>query len=238
MSSMRNIYFGISLLVLVSCGQGCRDTKPDILLIEHRASEIQVDGNIEESEWNNATTITDLCSPWVPTAKDHTVFKCFHSRQYFNFYFSVIDKTITCKDSKDEFVVTEGDRVEIFFSPTPDLNKYYCIEIAPNGNTLDYAAQFYRKFDYSWDFEHLAVISRITPAGYVVEGRVSLIELEKLHIDFKKGFYLGIFRADFTEENEDSVIWYSWKHPRVTNPDFHIPSAFGKCKLNKFKIGF
>ena len=122
---MRNINFGISLLVLVSCGQGCRDTKPDILLIEHRASEIQVDGNIEESEWDNATTITDLCSPWVPTAKDHTVFKCFHSGQYFNFYFSVIDKTITCKDSKDEFVVTEGDRVEIFFSPTPDLNKYH-----------------------------------------------------------------------------------------------------------------
>ena len=112
------------------------------------------------------------------------------------------------------------------------------MEIAPNGNTLDYAAQFYRKFDYSWDFEHFAVISRITPTGYVAEGRVSLVELEKLHIDLKKGFYLGIFRADFTEENEDSVIWYSWQHPRVTNPDFHIPSAFGKCKLNKFKIGF
>ena len=61
----------------------------------------------------------------------------------------------------------------------------------------------------------------------------SLSELKKIDIDLDKGFCLGIFRADFTGENENSVIWYSWLNPHTKDPDFHIPSAFGKCKMKQ-----
>jgi hypothetical protein len=190
-----------------------------------------LDGNIGKEEWNGVTTITNLRSPWKPAERDSTIFRCYSSHKYFNFCFEVIDRNMTVFDYTDELTVAKGDRVELFFSPSIKLHPYYCLEINPNGHILDYKAQLYRKFDYSWNFNHCSIVGKITPTGYVVEGRMSISELEKLGIDFNKGFHLGVFRADFTEKKEDAVIWYSWIKPHVKEPDFHIPSAFGKCKL-------
>lgn len=228
---MRGIYFFISLFVAFLMGQGCRHSQPNIFLINHLTSEIHLDGNIGEMEWNNATTITSLQSPWVPAEQDSTIFRCFCSPKYFNFCFEVIDRSLIILDYTDETTVAEGDRVELFFSPSSKLSSYYCIEMNPHGYILDYEAQFYRKFDYSWNFSHHTVVGKITSNGYIVEGRIPISELHTLGIDFDKGFYLGVFRADFTEENENSVIWYSWINPQVKEADFHIPSAFRKSKL-------
>ncbi|SFS93934.1 Carbohydrate family 9 binding domain-like [Porphyromonadaceae bacterium NLAE-zl-C104] len=228
---MRVIYFLTSLFVLLLMGQGCQRSQPDILLIGYLTSEIHIDGNIGEMEWNNATTITNLQSPWIPAEQDSTIFRCFCSPKFFNFCFEVIDRSLIILDYTDEMTVANGDRVELFFSPSSKLSPYYCIEMNPHGYTLDYKAKYHRKFDYSWNFSHHIVTGKITSNGYIVEGRISISELQTLGIDFKKGFHLGIFRADFTEENENSVIWYSWINPQVKEPDFHIPSAFGKCKL-------
>jgi len=107
------------------------------------------------------------------------------------------------------------------------------METNPNGYILDYNAQFYREFNYLWNFNHRAIVGKITSTGYIVEGRISLSELKKLGLDLGKGFCLSIFRANFTGENEDSVIWYSWLNPHTQDPDFHVPSAFGKCKLKQ-----
>lgn len=223
----------MSLLVTFLMGQGCQQVAPNTLLIHRNTSEIDLDGNIKETEWNDATTITNLHSPWVSSARDSTIFHCFCSPKYFNFCFEVIDRNLIILDYTDEITVANGDRVELFFSPSSKLSPYYCIEITPNGYILDYKAQFHRKFDYSWNFNHHAVVGKITSNGYAVEGRISISELQTLGIDFSKGFYLGVFRADFTEENENSVIWYSWVNPHIKDADFHIPSAFRKCKLKQ-----
>lgn len=228
---MRGIYFLVSLFITFLMGQGCRHTQPDIFLIDHFTSEIQLDGDIGETVWNDATTITNLHSPWVPATIDSTIFRCFCSPKYFNFCFEVIDRSPIILDYTDEITIAEGDRVELFFSPSSKLSPYYCIEMNPYGYILDYKAQFYREFDYSWNFNQHSVVGRVTTDGYVVEGRIPTSELQTLGIDFNKGFYLGIFRADFIEENENSVIWYSWINPHVKEADFHIPSAFRKCKL-------
>ncbi len=228
---IRVIYFLISLFILFLMGQVCRPLHPDTFLINHLTSEIHLDGNIGEMEWNNATTITSLQSPWMPAEQDSTIFRCFCSTKYFNFCFEVIDRSLIILDYTDEMTIAEGDRVELFFSSSSKLSPYYCIEMNPHGDILDYKAEHYRKFDYFWNFSHHNVVGKITSNGYIVEGCIPIPELKTLGIDFKKGFYLGVFRADFTEENENSVIWYSWINPQVKEPDFHIPSAFGKCKL-------
>lgn len=230
---MRNINFLVSLIVMFLLDEGCRLKQPNTLLIENHTSEIQIDGNIGEMEWICSTTLTDLHSPWTPAERDSTIFRCFFSQKYFNFCFEVIDRTPTILEYTDEMTVAKGDRVELFFSPSSKLFSYYCMEINPNGHIMDYKAQFYRKFNYLWDFNHHDVVGKITSTGYVVEGRISLSEFKNLGFDLGKGFYLGIFRADFTGENEDSVIWHSWLNPHVQDPDFHVPSAFGKCKLKQ-----
>lgn len=229
---MKNFYFYACVCVVLLGVQGCRHTESNIFLINHYASEIHVDGNIRETEWDNATAISNLQSPWAPTELDSSIFRCFSTQEYFNFCFEVIDRSLTIVDYTDELSVTKGDRVELFFSPSLELSSYYCIEINPHGNILDYKAQFYRKFDNSWNFNHYNIVGKVAPNGYVIEGQISLAELKTLDIDLNKGFYLGIFRADFFEENEDSVTWFSWINPNSKNPDFHIKSAFVKSKLN------
>ena len=230
---MRNVNFLVSLIVMFLSGEGCRLKQPDTFLIEYHTSEIQIDGDIDGMEWSRSTTLTDLYSPWAPAERDSTIFRCFFSQKYFNFCFEVIDRTLTVLEYTDEITVAKGDRVELFFSPSSKLSSYYCLEINPNGYILDYKAQLYRKFNYLWNFNHRDIVGKITSTGYVVERRISLSELKKIDIDLDKGFCLGIFRADFTGENENYVIWYSWLNPHTKDPDFHIPSAFGKCKMKQ-----
>ena len=122
-----------------------------------------------------------------------------------------------------ELSVAEGDRVELFFSPTKDLSKnYYCIEMSPDGHILDYKANYYRKFEEEWDFKTAKVISKYTDNGYLVEGKIDLKELEQLGIG--DTFYLGVLKADY--KAKENVTWYSWIKPDSSEPDFHIPSAF------------
>lgn len=228
---MYKINLFVILLVVFILGLGCMPEKQNTFLIERHTSEIYVDGIIGESEWSIASIIKNLHSPWETENIDSTVFRCFISQNYFNFCFEVIDRTIFVMEYDDEITVAKGDRVELFFSSTSDLSRYYCLEISPFGNKLDYKAEFYRVFDYLWNFNDDEISHTITSNGYIVESRILLSELSNLGIDLKNGFYLGVFRADFFEENENSVIWHSWQNPTVKEPDFHIPSAFEKSKI-------
>jgi hypothetical protein len=193
--------------------------------------EINVDGIIENGEWESIDSIAGFSAPWSSTGHDQTIYKCFCSRTNFYFYFDVVDTTIITYDFKEELTVAREDRVELFFSAKSDLNQYYCIEMDPLGHILDYSAKFYRKFDEAWDFNKVDIAASINAQGYVIEGRIALSELEILGI--KGSFHLGIFRADFTSKNSDEVIWYSWIDPKCSTPDFHIPTALGRCILKK-----
>ena len=226
-----NIYiFFLYLILLLS--QSCIKVQENSIKIDFRKKGIHPDGWIEKTEWSGFESISNLCSPWKSGMSDSTVFTCFCSEQYFNFYFDVIDRDIIVNDAMDEFSVTKGDRVELFFSPLPCLQQYYCIEISPNGDVLDYKARLYRNFDYSWHFQKYKIETQKAKDGYIVEGYISLQELNKLGINIRKGFYLGIFRAEFTSENQ--ITWYSWIDPQVKEPDFHIPTAFGTARFNIF----
>lgn len=216
---------------ILSMALSCGKQTSEFIDVEYNQAGIEPDGFIDDREWNKFNLISNLRSPWKSEIQDHAEFKCFLSDFHFNFCFSITDTTLVMKEYTNELSVAEGDRAELFFAPSSDLDKYYCMEIDPQGNILDYAAQYYRKFDYSWNFNQCDVSTKLAPTGYIVEGRISVSELKTLGLDFNKGFYLGVFRADFFEENTDSVTWLSWVIPRAKEPDFHIPSAFGKCKL-------
>lgn len=226
------IFFTIFLLISTQSELKTQCSQDSIFLIKNNNLDISVDGNIGERAWNNATIITNLLSPWDQSSADSTIFRCFTSYEYFNFSFEVIDNNLVILNYIDEISVAKSDRVELFFSSSIGMKPYYCLEINPLGQILDYEAYFYRKFDYTWNFNYLSVVGRLTNNGYIVEGRLPLFELQKLGLDLNNGFYLGVFRADFTEEKESSAIWYSWLDPGVEKADFHVPSALRMCKFN------
>ena len=98
----------------------------------------------------------------------------------------------------------------------------------PNGNILDYEAEYYRKFNEQWDFKSVQLATGQFDEGYIVEGRIAMDELKSL--ECTKDCYLGIFRADFYEPKK--VNWYTHTIPESETPDFHLPSAFEKIKLD------
>lgn len=202
----------------------------DVFYIVYQSLEIRLDGIIDSTEWDEATVISSLKSPWAFDRKNHTVFRCFFSDHYFNFSFNVIDKDIKVINNSDKHTVAEGDRVELFLSPTPTLDTYYCLEIAPNGKVLDYKAKFYRKFDTTWCFKGCEVASKLTDKGYAIEGRLPITEMKKLHLDLQKGFHMGVYRADCMSLG-DSFDWYTWIDPLNKTPDFHVPASFQLCRI-------
>lgn len=182
------------------------------------------------TDWSSIKAIDNFIAPWSQH-NDRTEFKAFYTDQYFVFRFKVEDAAIV--DTGDtEQSVASGDRVELFFSPSPLLtDPYYCIEISPSGRVLDYKAKYHRQFDNSWAMQGLQVSTKRSTKGYDVEGRMELTFFRKLmNTNKMKGtkVYVGAFRADISpEQMPDGFVWYSWLRPDAASPDFHIPSSFG-----------
>ena len=204
----------------------------DIFNIEFKKTNIQLDGAINEEEWKNSSIINKLKSPWNIYKNDNTEFRCFFSDKFFNFSFKVFDNELKYSREFDKKDVVKGDRVELFFGPNLTLKEYYCLEISPQGIIYDYRANYYRIFDDTWSFRGCEVVSQISREGYIVEGKISIIELEMLYIDICKGFYMGVYRADCKVIGK-SFNWFTWKDPKTDVPDFHIPETFQYCKLKK-----
>ncbi|MBR9773827.1 MAG: hypothetical protein GYB55_02015 [Cytophagales bacterium] len=214
-------------LILTSCAQSALTS----LSFPFSEPEINIDAALGRDEWAKAVTLNGLIAPWENDNPDQTKFKAFISENYFNFIFQVEDNTLITQPFEKELSVAGGDRVELFFASNRSLNNYYCVEMDPNGNILDYSAENYRKFNEQWDFSSIEVSTKTTESGYVVEGKIALLELENLGIG--NSFYLGVFRADFKNSKSKEVSWYSWVKPQKSSPDFHIPSAFGKVSFAK-----
>nr|WP_262916842.1 sugar-binding protein [Aestuariivivens insulae] len=183
-------------------------------------NHIKLNAYIED--WPSSPLISSLTAPWKNHLQDGTKFDYKVANDFLYFYFEVIDTTLITPPLKDEISIAQGDRVELFFSANKDLENYYCIEISPKGYVLDYQASYYRKFERTWNCKSLNIASRITQNGFIIEGQLSLRELNTLGMG--SSLYLGLFRADFYESNKTD--WYSWVIPNSKKPDFHIPSAF------------
>lgn len=165
-------------------------------------------------------TTYGLFAPW-DGKETNTRFSCHSTAERFFFSFEVEDSTLTLVEPfVDERDVDPEDRVEIFFSPDKSLGKgYYCAEIDPRGNVMDYHAHLYRDLDFKWRFQTIKTDATITPWGYRVGGSISREELESLGIDLENGFWMGVFQADFKSGEKET--WYSLVPTDDSEPDFH-----------------
>lgn len=128
----------------------------------------------ELSDWDDEYFANGLTNPWKLNTVDKTLFDFKVANDQFYFYFKTVDNTLTTVPFIEEMSVAAGDRVELFFSSDKSAQNYYCAEMDPNGEVLDYNAKFYRKFDNDWDFKTLLLSSKITNDGYIVEGKISV----------------------------------------------------------------
>ena len=171
-----------------------------------------------------------LHAPWSGLDND-THFDCHSTAERFFFRFEVCDSTLTLTEPfTNERGVDPEDRVELFFAPDAALEQpYYCAEIDAMGRVMDYKAEYYRKFDFDWDFATMETRAERTPWGYRVAGSVTRAELESLGLDLGKGFWMGVFQGEATPGAD--ILWYSLVPTEDETPDFHQPKVFFPCRM-------
>lgn len=188
--------------------------------------------------WEQAEVLTDFTYPWEKETPPKTDFRALWSDDALYFRFIADDKDIQLGNNSDkDQAVLDSDRVELFFATSPELKPYYTAEMDPKGRTFDAQAHFYREVDPSWNWQTLKTVGEITPEGYVLTGKIDLDEFTNLNLwqdSDKKTLLCAILRGEFSEGSPKQVRkWISWIKPDSVKPDFHIPSAFGHCKLVK-----
>lgn len=227
--------FCVLLLVVAFSGpkpSGAQSCQRSYGVQLHTGSGITLDGKAEEEIWQQIPSDESFSFPWREGPPPGTVFKAFLNDETLYLYFRALENDLVLAEEPGERVVEKEDRVEVFFAVDPELNEYYCIEVDPLGRVMDYKASYYRRFDYSWQFEGLTAAAHRDASGYSVEIAIPIRTLTNLGLTpLKRGTRLrtGLFRAEFRHQLDGIVEegWMSWCKPDSETPDFHIPSSFG-----------
>jgi len=185
--------------------------------------------------WKEAISHKDFSYPWRNENIPITSFKVTCCKEFLYFRFDCSYKKLNIyTGSKTKMDVIHSERIELFFRANEVMTPYYCLEISPNGVILDYKADYYRQFDYSWSWpDKIEIKNKIQPESYSVEGKISLRSLKLLNLINNKRMEIGLFRANCTEliGTNASIKWISWVNPKTEKPDFHTKLAFGTLML-------
>lgn len=191
-----------------------------------------------ELDWSTATCLSDFAFPWEVTQVAPTEFRALWSNERLYFRFDCRDDDLVLGSGASEKErVLGSDRVEIFLAPDLGLEPYFCLEMAPSGDSYVYRARTYRQFDDAFAIAGLELRSEILDerSRYRVEGSVPLAALRELGVlkaDARE-FFAGVYRAEFSRQPDGGVHfgWMSWVDPQTPKPDFHVPSSFGVFEL-------
>lgn len=198
-----------------------------------------IDINGDLSDWKRLPHVfetLDFQSPWSAKPFGRMVFRAIADSAWLYFSFEVNDSTLVSVPFTEELDVSLGDRVEIFLSGDVALTDYYCLEVGPYGDVLDYQASYYRQFDDTWNLTDLTVCALPVANGYTVEGRIPLAFLRQLNnqiVGSPLTFWMGLYRAEYRERHTapNPVQWITWVSPLTAEADFHVPSSFRKVYI-------
>ncbi|MFA9370831.1 MAG: carbohydrate-binding family 9-like protein [Labilibaculum antarcticum] len=203
-----------------------------------KANMLNLTGGQMHPVWEMANINTDFSYPWEEEKAPKTTFRALHDDNNLFFRFDAEDENVrTFVDEDHKMEVVNSDRVEIFFRQDDKLKPYYCLEMDSHSRVLDYVTRYYRDFDYQWEWPegNLEVKASENSKGYVVEGSIKLSSLKEFGLLKKNRIEAGLYRGycmGLPEGNKEADLrWISWVKPDSEEPDFHIPSSFGRLKL-------
>ncbi len=224
----------IATALLVGCVGGPA-AGPTAHRVERLREPVHLDGRLDEGLYARAVSVKDFVVASRPGAeRPETKAWLQWDERGLWFAFHACDRTpVSSPPSGEEHVVDVQDRVEVFLWPERS-NRYFCMEIAPEGAVHDYSAVPYRKFDDAWAPAGATFAATRTLDGYAVEGFVPVSALREMGIArWKAGtrFHVGLFRADFRPGAPDDPLWLTWVDPGLPQPDFHVRAAFAPIEL-------
>lgn len=217
-------------------------SKPCSYQVLRAPEKVEVDGSLKDRAWTGARLLPQLKLPWNRDDLQATECRFLWDDDYLYGAFRVWDQEVvtwTDPAHQGKMAVVDHDRVEMFFALDDHLKEYYCFEIDPQGLVLDYHAHHHRNFEFAWKMQGLHVGASIQPNGYIVEVAIPFQQMKELGFPFSaSGFdwIVGVYRADFSflKPGELRMLWQAWVDPNVSEPDFHVPSSFGRFEFVNF----
>jgi hypothetical protein len=218
-------------------------------------TQITLDGRADEPAWRQAPVERDFAFPWKSVPTPATEFRALCDAQAFWFHYRVHDDDLVVLDRwTDELDAIFEDRVEMSFARDDRLRDYYWWEIDSRGRVFDYRAAYYRQLTPAWRLEGLTVKAASLAHGYQIEGRIPLATLARLGFTLAPGkrVRFALFRAEYSHDRSGRPVsavqtlhnlgrhhegpppleeWISWVDPGTTEPDFHVPAAFGWLQI-------
>ena len=188
--------------------------------------------------WEKANCLTDFTSPWNNDPVLKIEFRALWDLDYLYFNFQVFDSEVYI-DRKDNSTdsICNSDRVELFFRKNEKLSPYYCLEMDVDARILDFEAYPNWNFDYNWRWpeKQLEIQSVKGQKSFTVAGRISIASLKELDLIQGNIIEAGVYRAKFSKDENGNYepTWIAWVDPNTAEPNFHIPSSFGKFVLKE-----
>lgn len=185
--------------------------------------------------WNSAIVLNDFSYPWSSEMAPATSFRALWDEVFLYFRFDAQDYKIhvnPIKANKQE--INYFDRVEMFFTTGDKLNPYYCLEMDPLGQVMDFEAHHPKRFNFNWKWPDLLLDAQILNNGYTVSGRIAIKTLKSLNLLKNNTLRIGLFRANCIVPGDlnQGFKWISWVDPKTRYPDFHLIESLGKFKFN------
>jgi hypothetical protein len=185
--------------------------------------------------WLEVESLSDFSNPWRAETPPRTEFRAFHDGIHLHFQFMAFgNRPLVYIENNNKLEVRYSERVELFFRTDEAMTPYYCLEMDPNGRTLDYEAKLYRDFNRDWSWpEPLNLKIEIRDDFYSLQGMMTIATLTRLGIVKNRHLEVGVYRGHCIDllKNDNSIQWVSWVDPKTATPDFHVPESFGMFQL-------
>ncbi len=237
-----NNFLILMLLLTIPCmvlGKG--KEKPDYI-IKRTTGPIYVDGYLNEPDWKNAESIGDLVFPWYEKGKkEQTIVKMLWDDTFLYISYFCEDEHISATRTQKNTDVWLDDCVECFVAPNPSSPLDYTnYEFNCLGTYL--VGVHINKKEFLWEPEgiqigrsHKGTINKEDDIDsyWILEVAIPFKNFKRFNINIppKPGEYwfLNINRCGGVVNEQYS----QWSPSDTPEPQFHVPSCFGKVIFSK-----
>ena len=212
----------------ISAGQNS-----SLITATHISGEIAINAADPASEWENATYIS-FCSDWLGEHSNpdlQTTVRALWSQRdlYLRFQCRYRDLFVfnDADPNRRRERLWERDVAEAFLQPDPSRERYYReFEVAPNGMWIDLDV-----FPGGIANLHSGMKSSVAlnekAHTWAAELAIPMKALTS-RFDPKAEWRVNFYRVEGRQERRS---YLAWQPTRTPEPNFHVPSAFGKMKF-------
>jgi alpha-galactosidase len=203
------------------------------IVAAHVATEVRLDAAHPADDWRHATAIA-FCSDWQgknPDPGRETKVRALWSPQtlYLRFECRYRELYVFADSDPDgrRDHLWDRDVAETFLQPDPSRERYYReFEVSPNGMWVDLDIFPGGRADLRSGMQRSVVLDE---KSHIWTAELA-IPMKSLTLQFDPA---AVWRANFyrVEGKKEPRAYLAWQPTGTPQPNFHVPSAFGKLRF-------